>query len=112
MSFEIHAKNMFQRPHATMAYKVGYEEDSFLKSLAPLEPTDIELKADNCTKVCIKQDPNIFRLKEKLINFLLLKSHSSNFIHFFKICHQFFFFRFWSGILKPERIAQPRKLIT
>lgn len=34
-----------------MAYKSGYEEDSFLQSLAPFEPNEIELKADNCTKV-------------------------------------------------------------
>lgn len=36
-----------------MAYRIGYEEDSFLKSLAPFEPHEIELKADNCTKVKI-----------------------------------------------------------
>lgn len=36
-----------------MAYRLGYEEDSFLKSLSPFEPHEIELKADNCTKVNI-----------------------------------------------------------
>ena len=40
-----------QRPKAAMPYKPGFEEDGFLKSLAPFEAKDIELKADNCTKV-------------------------------------------------------------
>lgn len=34
-----------------MPYKSGFEEDGFLRSLAPLEAKDVELKADNCTKV-------------------------------------------------------------
>lgn len=34
-----------------MPYKAGYEEDGFLKSLAPFEPNEIELKAKNCTEV-------------------------------------------------------------
>jgi len=42
---------IFQRPKAAMPYKPGFEEDGFLRSLAPLEPKDIELKAENCTKV-------------------------------------------------------------
>ena len=42
---------MLQRPNATMPYKPGFEEDGFLKSLAPFEPNEIELLADNCTKV-------------------------------------------------------------
>lgn len=46
---------MFQRPNVTMAYKVGFEEDTFLKSLAPFEATDIELRANNCTKVSRKE---------------------------------------------------------
>jgi hypothetical protein len=43
----------FQRPNATMPYKPGFEEDGFLKSLAPFEPKEIELKAKNCTEVSI-----------------------------------------------------------
>lgn len=42
-----------QRPKATMPYKPGFEEDGFLRSLAPFEAKEIELKADNCTKVTI-----------------------------------------------------------
>lgn len=34
-----------------MPYKPGFEEDGFLRSLAPFEAKEIELKADNCTKV-------------------------------------------------------------
>lgn len=34
-----------------MPYKPGFEEDGFLRTLAPFEPSQIELKAENCTKV-------------------------------------------------------------
>jgi len=34
-----------------MPFKPGFEEDGFLRALAPFEPKQIELKADNCTKV-------------------------------------------------------------
>jgi beta-1,3-glucuronyltransferase len=44
---------LFQRPKAIMPYKPGFEEDGFLKSLAPFEPKEIELKAKNCTEVSI-----------------------------------------------------------
>jgi beta-1,3-glucuronyltransferase len=36
-----------------MPYKPGFEEDGFLKSLAPFEPKEIELKAKDCTEVSI-----------------------------------------------------------
>lgn len=36
-----------------MPYKPGFEEDGFLRTLAPFEPHQIELKAENCTKVSI-----------------------------------------------------------
>ncbi|XP_076168651.1 glucuronyltransferase P [Ptiloglossa arizonensis] len=49
--FAVSVKFLLQRPNATMPFKAGYEEDGFLKSLAPLEPKDIEFLADNCTKV-------------------------------------------------------------
>lgn len=54
-----------------MAYKSGYEEDSFLQSLAPFEPREIELKAENCTKVgIIERKPDIVILvsNEKLFS--------------------------------------------
>lgn len=49
--FAVNVKFLLQRPNATMPFKAGYEEDGFLKSLAPFEPKDIEFLADNCTKV-------------------------------------------------------------
>lgn len=36
-----------------MPYKPGFEEDGFLRTLAPFEPRQIELKAENCSKVSI-----------------------------------------------------------
>lgn len=49
--FAVSVKFLLQRPNATMPFKAGYEEDGFLKSLAPLEPKDIEFLAENCTRV-------------------------------------------------------------
>lgn len=34
-----------------MPYHAGYEEDKFLRSLAPLDINEIELLASNCTEV-------------------------------------------------------------
>ncbi|XP_016909006.1 galactosylgalactosylxylosylprotein 3-beta-glucuronosyltransferase P [Apis cerana] len=49
--FAVNVKFLLQRPNASMPFKAGYEEDGFLKSLAPFEPKEIEFLADNCTKV-------------------------------------------------------------
>lgn len=49
--FAVNIKFLLQRPNASMPYKAGFEEDGFLKSLAPFEPKEIELLADNCTKI-------------------------------------------------------------
>lgn len=49
--FAVSVSFLLQRPKAFMPFKPGYEEDGFLKSLAPLEPKDIEFLASNCTKV-------------------------------------------------------------
>lgn len=49
--FAVSVKFLLERPKASMPYKPGFEEDGFLKSLAPFEPKDIELLASNCTKV-------------------------------------------------------------
>lgn len=49
--FAVSVKFLHQRPNATMPFRAGYEEDGFLKSLAPFEPRDAQLLADNCTKV-------------------------------------------------------------
>ncbi|XP_011869847.1 PREDICTED: galactosylgalactosylxylosylprotein 3-beta-glucuronosyltransferase P-like [Vollenhovia emeryi] len=49
--FAVSVSFLHQRPNATMPFRAGYEEDGFLKSLAPFEPRDAQLLADNCTKV-------------------------------------------------------------
>lgn len=49
--FSVNVKFLLQRPNATMPFKAGYEEDGFLKSLAPFEPKEIEFLADDCTRV-------------------------------------------------------------
>lgn len=49
--FAVNVEFLLMRPNATMPYRAGFEEDGFLKSLAPFEPREIELLADNCTRV-------------------------------------------------------------
>ncbi|XP_046988273.1 galactosylgalactosylxylosylprotein 3-beta-glucuronosyltransferase P-like [Schistocerca americana] len=51
--FAVSVEFLLQRPNAFMPYETGFEEDGFLKSLAPFEPNEIELKANNCTKVLV-----------------------------------------------------------
>ncbi|XP_015437761.1 PREDICTED: galactosylgalactosylxylosylprotein 3-beta-glucuronosyltransferase P [Dufourea novaeangliae] len=83
--FAVSVKFLLERPNATMPFKAGYEEDGFLKSLAPFEPRDIEFLAGNCTKVLAwhtqtkKNDPsapldmklygntNLIKLKEQIV---------------------------------------------
>lgn len=43
---------LMSRPTAIMPFHTRCEEDGFLKSLEPLNDTDIELLATNCTEVC------------------------------------------------------------
>lgn len=83
--FAVNVKFLLQRPNATMPFRAGYEEDGFLKSLAPLEPRDVQLLADNCTKILAwhtqtkKNEPsaplnmklygstNLVKLKEQIV---------------------------------------------
>lgn len=51
-----------------MPYKPGYEEDGFLKSLSPLNLTEIELMASNCTQV---KSQNAFFFQLPLTRFKL-----------------------------------------
>lgn len=48
--FAVNLQFFLQHPKATMPYKVGYEEDYFLKSL-DVKIWQLEPKASNCTKV-------------------------------------------------------------
>lgn len=49
--FAVNVKFFLSRPKAKMPFSPGYEEDGFLKSLAPFELKEIELMASNCTEV-------------------------------------------------------------
>lgn len=49
--FAVNVKFLLSRPKAIMPYDAGYEEDKFLRSLAPLNQTEIELLASGCTEV-------------------------------------------------------------
>ncbi|KAJ9587545.1 hypothetical protein L9F63_019021, partial [Diploptera punctata] len=53
--FAVSVEFLLERPKASMPYKPGFEEDGFLKSLAPFEPKEIELKAKNCTEIGVTQ---------------------------------------------------------
>lgn len=49
--FSVNVNFFLSRPKAVMPYHAGYEEDKFLRNLAPLNNTEIELLASNCTEV-------------------------------------------------------------
>ncbi|CAI6353780.1 unnamed protein product [Macrosiphum euphorbiae] len=79
--FAVSVKFLLERPNAQMPYKPGFEEDGFLRTLAPFEPHEIELRADNCTKILVwhtqtkKNEPslNVDKEKYKNTNILSLK---------------------------------------
>lgn len=49
--FAVNVEFFLSRPNAIMPYKPGYEEDGFLRSLAPLTLNDIEPLANKCSRV-------------------------------------------------------------
>ncbi|XP_055378855.1 galactosylgalactosylxylosylprotein 3-beta-glucuronosyltransferase P [Condylostylus longicornis] len=49
--FAVSVSFLFQRPTAKMPFTPGYEEDGFLKSLHPINSTDIEYLANKCTEI-------------------------------------------------------------
>ncbi|EDW41068.1 galactosylgalactosylxylosylprotein 3-beta-glucuronosyltransferase P isoform X1 [Drosophila sechellia] len=49
--FAVSVKFLKERPNAQMPFKPGYEEDGFLRSLAPLDDAEIELLADECRDI-------------------------------------------------------------
>ncbi|XP_016955850.1 galactosylgalactosylxylosylprotein 3-beta-glucuronosyltransferase P isoform X1 [Drosophila biarmipes] len=49
--FAVSVKFLKERPDAQMPFKPGYEEDGFLRSLAPLDSTEIEFLADECRDI-------------------------------------------------------------
>ncbi|KAK7079124.1 hypothetical protein SK128_014247 [Halocaridina rubra] len=50
--FAVNVQYLLHRPQATMPFKVGYEEDGFMKSLG-IKASDIEPLAFNCTKIWV-----------------------------------------------------------
>ncbi|RWS24128.1 glucuronosyltransferase sqv-8-like protein [Leptotrombidium deliense] len=50
--FAFNLQLFISKPKAMMPYKVGYEEDYFIKSLG-VTLNDLEPKADNCTKIFV-----------------------------------------------------------
>lgn len=77
--FAVNVEFLQQRPKAEMPFRAGYEEDGFLRSLAPFEPTEIELLADNCTKILAwhtqtkKNEPSAALDMQKYANTNLVK---------------------------------------
>ncbi|GAB0098463.1 Galactosylgalactosylxylosylprotein 3-beta-glucuronosyltransferase [Sergentomyia squamirostris] len=49
--FAVSVNFLLSRPKAEMPFKPGYEEDGFLKSLHPLDNSEIELLASGCTEI-------------------------------------------------------------
>lgn len=50
--FAVSLNHLTKYPNASMPYKAGYEEDSFLKSIG-LKIDDIEPKANDCSEVYV-----------------------------------------------------------
>lgn len=50
--FAVNLSYLAKYPNASMPYKAGYEEDSFLKSIG-LKIDEIEPKANDCTEVYV-----------------------------------------------------------
>lgn len=70
--FAVSVKFLHERPQAKMPYKPGYEEDGFLKSLAPLDNADIQLLANNCSEVS-NEISILFAKKQKKKKIMLKK---------------------------------------
>ncbi|XP_017843782.1 galactosylgalactosylxylosylprotein 3-beta-glucuronosyltransferase P isoform X2 [Drosophila busckii] len=71
--FAVSVKFLHTRPNATMPFKPGYEEDGFLRSLAPLQNTEIELLADECRDILTwhtqtKKNPAAQVLNKRYVN--------------------------------------------
>ncbi|XP_076290912.1 galactosylgalactosylxylosylprotein 3-beta-glucuronosyltransferase P-like isoform X2 [Lasioglossum baleicum] len=54
--FAVNVEFLLQRPNAMIPYVTEYQQDGFLRSLAPLEPSELEFLAANCTKIYVWHD--------------------------------------------------------
>lgn len=65
--FAVDLRLFLSKPKATMPFKVGYEEDYFIRSLG-IKLNDLEPKGDNCTKVRITPHVNVrFLMRHRFI---------------------------------------------
>lgn len=51
--FAVSVHFLLNRTNAKIPFKAGFEEDGFLKSLAPFKPEEAEFLATNCTKILV-----------------------------------------------------------
>ncbi|XP_043283254.1 galactosylgalactosylxylosylprotein 3-beta-glucuronosyltransferase P-like [Venturia canescens] len=51
--FAVSVDFFLKRPNSKMPHSRGTQENGFLKSLAPFEPREAELLADNCTRILV-----------------------------------------------------------
>ena len=68
--FAVNIKLLHKHPNATIIYKAGYEEDTFLKDLI-VSYDEIQPKAQNCTQVITSYSFNSKMKKTKKQNNLL-----------------------------------------
>uniref|UniRef100_A0A1B6LSY1 Galactosylgalactosylxylosylprotein 3-beta-glucuronosyltransferase n=1 Tax=Graphocephala atropunctata TaxID=36148 RepID=A0A1B6LSY1_9HEMI len=77
--FAVNVEFLLQRPKAIMPYKPGFEEDGFLRSLAPFEAKEIELRADNCTKILVWHTQT--KKNKPAVELDVKKYHNTNLVH-------------------------------
>ncbi|XP_015781385.1 galactosylgalactosylxylosylprotein 3-beta-glucuronosyltransferase 1 [Tetranychus urticae] len=72
--FAVNLNLFLSKPKAIMPYKVGYEEDYFIRSLG-VTIDDLEPKANNCTQILVwhsktqpGKDPEFVNLKKEISN--------------------------------------------
>ncbi|XP_053214276.1 galactosylgalactosylxylosylprotein 3-beta-glucuronosyltransferase 1-like [Panonychus citri] len=72
--FAVNLSLFLSKPKAIMPYKVGYEEDYFIRSLG-VTIDDLEPKANNCTQILVwhsktqpGKDPDFINLKKEISN--------------------------------------------
>lgn len=74
--FAVNLQFFLSKPNATMQYKVGYIEDSFLISLG-IKFTDIEPKADNCTQILVWHTQTVNATQPKYRNLKKVKHYNN-----------------------------------
>jgi beta-1,3-glucuronyltransferase len=83
--FAVDLQLFLTRPKATMPYKVGYEEDMFLRSLG-IRISELEPKAKNCTEVSpVLQIPSCSQFRPVVLRYSCgIRKRLLEFFHQFK----------------------------